>query len=117
MAKDTALQKRIERIAAIVQQFESSADPNVRTLAGELMECVMALHGSGLERILEIASELGETGEAIIRKCGRDDLVSSLLLLYGLHPEDLRTRVNRALEKSRGYLESHAASAELVSIN
>jgi Fe-S cluster biogenesis protein NfuA len=25
--------------------------------------------------------------------------------------------VNRALEKSRGYLESHAASAELVSIN
>jgi Fe-S cluster biogenesis protein NfuA len=116
MAKDTALQKRIERIAAIVQEFESSADPNVRNLAGELMECVMALHGSGLERILEIASELGETGEAIIRKCGRDDLVSSLLLLYGLHPDDLPTRVTRAIEQLRGFLESHAAKAELISI-
>jgi Fe-S cluster biogenesis protein NfuA len=116
MAKDTTLQKRIERIAAIVQQFESAADPNTRTLAEELMESVMAMHGTGLERILEIASESGEAGEAIIRKCGRDDLVGSLLLLYGLHPDDLPTRVTRALEQQHGFLESHAAKAELVSI-
>jgi len=116
MAKDTALQKRMERIAAIVRQLESSADPNSRTLAGELMECVMALHGAGLERILEIAAESGETGEAIIRKCGRDELVSGLFLLYGLHPDDLPTRVTRAIEQLHGFLETHAAKAELVSI-
>jgi len=116
MAKDTALQKRMERIAAIVQQFESCADPNIRTLAGELMECVMALHGAGLERILEIVAGSGEAGEAIVRKCGRDDLVSSLLLLYGLHPDDLPMRVTRAIEQLHGFLESHAAKAELLSI-
>ena len=116
MAKDTALQKRMERIAAIVQELESSADPNTRAVAGELMECVMALHGAGLERILEIAAESGETGEAIIRKCGRDELVSGLFLLYGLHPDDLPTRVTRAIEQLHGFLETHAAKAELVSI-
>ena len=52
----------------------------------------------------------------MIRKCGRDELVSSVLLLYGLHPEDLHTRVTRALEKSRPFLESHSANAELISI-
>jgi Fe-S cluster biogenesis protein NfuA len=117
MAQDKELQKRMQRIGEMVEQLESAADPNSRAMAKELLESLMALHGAALERILELASEAGEAGETIIRKCGRDDLVSSLLLLYGLHPEDLRTRVNRALEKSRSYLESHAASAELLSIN
>jgi Fe-S cluster biogenesis protein NfuA len=117
MAEDTALQKRIFRIGQIVEQLEASADPNARAMAKELLESLMALHGAALERILELASEAGEAGGAIIRKCGRDELVSSVLLLYGLHPEDLRTRVTRALEKTRSNLEAHGASAELVSIN
>jgi Fe-S cluster biogenesis protein NfuA len=85
-------------------------------LAKELVESLMALHGAGLERILELAREPGEAGQTIIGKYGRDELVSSLLLLYGLHPDDLRTRVTGALEKLRGFLESHAATAELISI-
>ncbi|MGH9704653.1 MAG: NifU family protein, partial [Candidatus Acidiferrales bacterium] len=75
-----------------------------------------AVHGAALERILELVSESGETGETIIRKCGQDELVSGLLLLYSLHPEDMHSRVMRALEKSRSYLASHAAHAELISI-
>lgn len=116
MAVDTALQKQIRRIGEIVEQLELTADPNARAMARELLESLMALHGAALERILEIASEAGETGETVIRKFGRDELVSSLLLLYGLHPEDLNTRVARALEKARTYLTSHSASAELVSV-
>ncbi|GAC1673872.1 MAG: hypothetical protein PVS2B2_07550 [Candidatus Acidiferrum sp.] len=116
MAQDTALQKRIQRIGEMVEQLESAADPNARAMARELLESLMALHGTALERILELAAGAGEAGETIIRKCGRDELVSSLLLLYGLHPENLHTRVTRALEKSRSFLESYSASAELVSI-
>jgi Fe-S cluster biogenesis protein NfuA len=117
MAPDAALQKRIQRIGEIVEQLDSTADPNARDMAKELLESLMALHGAALERILELASHAGEAGETIIRKCGSDELVSSVLLLYGLHPEDLRSRVARALEKSRSYLESHAATAELVSVS
>lgn len=116
MAQAKELQKRMQRIGEIVEQLESAADPHSRAMAKELLESLMALHGAAFERILELASEAGEAGEAIIRKCGRDELVGSMLLLYALHPEDLRTRVIRALEKSKGYLESHAGSAELISI-
>jgi Fe-S cluster biogenesis protein NfuA len=86
-------------------------------MAKELLESLLALHGAGLERILELTAETGESGTAIIAKCGHDELVSSLLLLYGLHPDDLRTRVTRAFEKSRRQIESHGGTAELVSVS
>jgi Fe-S cluster biogenesis protein NfuA len=117
MAQDAAFQKRIQRIGELVEQLESAADPNIRAVAKELLESLMALHGGALERMLEIAFESGGPGETIIRKCGIDELVSSVLLLYGLHPESLQTRVTRALEKSRAFLESHSANAELVSVH
>jgi Fe-S cluster biogenesis protein NfuA len=117
MAQDTALQKKMQRIGEMVERLESTGDPSVRAMARELVESLMALHGAGLERILELASETGESGHEIIRKCGRDELVSSLLLLYGLHPEDMQTRVKHALEKTRPFLQSHSASAELVAVD
>jgi Fe-S cluster biogenesis protein NfuA len=117
MAQDSAFQKRIQRIGEVVEQLESAADPNARAMAKELLESLMALHGAALERMLELASEAGEGGETIIANCGRDELVSSVLLLYGLHPLDLQTRVTRAMEKVRPYLESHAANAELISVS
>lgn len=116
MAHDSSLQKQMQRIGDMVERLESAADPSVRAMARELVESLMALHGAGLERILELAAEAGTTGENIIRKCGRDELVGSLLLLYGLHPDDMLTRVERALEKARPFLQSHSASAELISI-
>jgi Fe-S cluster biogenesis protein NfuA len=111
-----SIQNRIQRIGEIVGQLESTADPHVRALSQELLESVMAFHGAALERILEILSEVGETGKPLIAKCGHDELVGSLLLLYGLHPEDLEARVTGALKKSRVFLESHGARAELVSL-
>jgi len=116
MAQDAAFQKRIQRIGEIVEQLERTADPNARAMGKELLESVMALHGAALEQILEFASNTGEAGREVIRKCANDELVSSVLLLYGLHPEGLRSRVARSLEKSRTYLESHSATAELLSI-
>jgi len=116
MAQGEALQKQMQRIGQMVEHLESSADPNSRAMAKELLESLMALHGAAIERILEIAVNAGEAGESIIRKCGRDELVSSVLLLYGLHPENLTSRVTHALENAQTYLQSHSASAELVAI-
>ena len=36
-----------------------------------------------------------------------DELVQNLLLLHGVHPVDMQTRVLGALEKTRPYLRSH----------
>ena len=48
--------------------------------------------------MLEILAGAGEAGESILDSLGRDDLVASLLLLYGLHPLDFETRVQRRRE-------------------
>ena len=117
MPPDKDLQKRIQRIGEIVEQLEATADPNARAMAKELLESLMALHGAALEKILTITHEAGETGDSLIRKFGGDQLVSSLLLLYGLHPCDMQSRVTSALEKSRGFLDPHSAKAELISIS
>jgi len=117
MAQETAIQKQMQRIGEIVEKLESTVDPSARAMAKELLASLMALHGAALEQILEFAANAGEAGETIIRNCGRDELVGSVLLLYGLHPESLRTRVLHALEKSRKSLQSHSATAELVSVD
>ena len=58
----------------------------------------------------------GQPGDAIIDSFARDDLVGSLLLLYGLHPLDIETRVHQALEKVRPYLGSHGGNVELLGV-
>lgn len=117
MASETVtVQTQIQKVGTLVERLESSTDPNVQATVRELLESLMAFHGAALERILEFAANSGEAGEVIIQKCGNDELVSSLLLLYGLHPHDLQTRVTRALEKSRKFLEGHSAAAEIVSL-
>lgn len=116
MAQENELKGQIQRIATLVEQVESSGDPHSRALVKDLLESIMALHGAGLERILDIAANSGAAGQNLIQQCAHDELVSSLLLLYGLHPDDLRTRIEGALAKTKQFLESHAAHAELISI-
>jgi Fe-S cluster biogenesis protein NfuA len=116
MAQDPGFQKQVQRIAELVELLEKSSDPSSRATAKELLESIMALHGAALDRMLEISAEAGAAGNTLIGKFGQDELVSSVLLLYGLHPLDLNSRVMQALEKKRSYLESHAASAHFVSI-
>jgi Fe-S cluster biogenesis protein NfuA len=81
------------------------------------MQAVMDLHGSSIERMLEIIHDSGEPGKSIIERLGRDELVQSILLLYGLHPRDLHTRVADALDSQRAFLRLHGTNAELVSID
>ena len=45
-----------------------------------------------------------------------NDLVSSMLLLHNLHPDDLETRVLRGIEKARPYLKSHGGDVELAAV-
>src|SRR5262249_42252867 len=45
-----------------------------------------------------------------------DELVSHLLMVHGLHPDDLRLRVEAALESARPNLRSHGGDVELISI-
>jgi Fe-S cluster biogenesis protein NfuA len=107
-------QQRIQRIGDLVRQFESAGDPALRAAARELVQLLMELHGTGLERIMEITFQSGDDGPRIIDELGRDPLVSSLLILYGLHPEDLESRVSKALERIGPQLRKHGSGVEVL---
>ncbi len=107
----------VQRIGSLVQELEAIADPAVRAAAKGLVQSLMDLHGAALEKALDIVAEAGEPGMNIIGRLGRDPLVSSVLILYGLHPEDLDTRVMKAIDRARPQLRKQGCEVEIVGVN
>jgi Fe-S cluster biogenesis protein NfuA len=117
MTMQDDFRQRAKSLETLVARFENAPDPSLRGTAKDLVQVLMELHGAGLERILAIVESQGAAGEKIIEDFGLDEVVRSLLLLYGLHPENMQTRIVRALEGTREFLKSHGASAELIAID
>ena len=115
MSVTQEFQERVGRIDELVRKLESSRDPALRETARDLIQSLMELHGTGIERILEIVSS-GDAGAVIVDSLAHDELVSSLLVLYGLHPEDFETRVRRGLDKVRPVLRVQGASIHEIEI-
>jgi Fe-S cluster biogenesis protein NfuA len=111
------LERRLERIDALVAQLENGADPASRAAAQQLVQSVMELQGAGMERILELVRASGDAGKDLMDRLTRDELVKGLLLLYDLHPVDVETRVRDALARALPSVESHGGRVELVSID
>src|SRR5580692_912330 len=106
----------MQRIGGLVQEMESIADPAVRAAAKGLVQSLMDLHGAALEKALEIIAAAGEPGMEMIDRLGRDSLVSSVLILYGLHPEDLESRVVKAVDRVRHQLRKQGCEVELLGV-
>jgi Fe-S cluster biogenesis protein NfuA len=104
-----------ERIASLVNQLGSVADPTVRQQTEELLRLVTEMYGMGLGRILQILNEY-EGSQRVINTLCQDDLVGSLLALHGLHPQSVQTRIEHALERVRPRLGSHGGNVKLVKV-
>lgn len=117
MADDKEFRERMQRVGGLVQEIEAVADPALRASSKELVQLLMDLHGAALERVLEIVANLGEPGMNIIDQLGRDAMVSSVLVLYGLHPEDLDSRVSKAIERVRPQLRKQGCEVELLELS
>jgi Fe-S cluster biogenesis protein NfuA len=117
LADSRDFRRDIEHIGGLVQEIESIADPAVRAATKDLVQSLMDLHGAAVEKVLDIVADAGEPGMNIIDRLGRDSLVSSLLLLYGLHPEDLESRVVKAVDRVRPQLRKQGCEVELLGVN
>jgi Fe-S cluster biogenesis protein NfuA len=106
--------RRVQRIETLIREIDGLADAAARARARELIRAVLELHGAGLTRLLEHCAAV--EGESMITALARDDLVSSLLLLHGLHPLDAETRVRQALETVRPRVRAHGGTVELLEI-
>jgi len=117
VAEGNDFRQDVQRIGGLVQEIELIADPAVRATTKALVQSLMDLHGAALEKALEIVAAAGEPGMSIIDRLGRDPLVSSVLILYGLHPEDLESRVVKAVDRIRPQLRKQGCEVELIGVD
>jgi Fe-S cluster biogenesis protein NfuA len=109
-------QQRAARIEALIQEVARFSDLHARTTTEELVQALLDMYGEGLARILELTAQGEAQGSALIAEFAHDDLVGSLLLLHGLHPVAIETRIAEALDGVRPYLKAHGGSVEFVNI-
>lgn len=111
-----AQEQRLEKLSALIHEVEALPEGASKRSASEAIAALLDLHGAGLERVLSVLGEAGEPGQALIERLGRDEVVSGLLILHGLHPTSLRDRVLGALDRVRPYMESHGGSVTLLAV-
>jgi len=116
MSEEKDFQRLSQRIEGLIAKIEAAHDPSVRADALELTRSLMELHGAALDRLMEIVAQAGASGYALMDDFAGDDLVASMLLLYGLHPHDLETRVRKALDRARPFMRSHGGDVELLGV-
>lgn len=107
---------RLARIEELIRGIDALPDPTARTQVQELVQALLEMHATGLNRALEMIHESASAGQTLIDRLGDDALVSNLLLLHGLHPLPLETRVRAALESVKPRLGQHGGSVQLVSV-
>jgi Fe-S cluster biogenesis protein NfuA len=103
-----------ERIEQALTELQQGADPRTLNLAEEVLRLVSELYGAGIERMLEIVRERASGVESDL---AADELVASLLLVHGLHPDPLEARVQAALAAVRPFLAQHGGDVELLAID
>jgi Fe-S cluster biogenesis protein NfuA/nitrite reductase/ring-hydroxylating ferredoxin subunit len=108
--------RRAERIEMLIQKVAAFPDPRTRATTEELIQALLDMYGEALARILELTFETQAAGNALIEAFAKDELLSSLFLLHGLHPVDIETRIAQALVEVRPYLQSHGGNVELVRV-
>lgn len=116
MSGGARLQEAGERIDTLLTA-SAAGGVVAQERAEELVRTVVDLYGAGLERLLDALFEAGRLDDVALEALTADPLVSGLLLVHGLHPDDVETRVARALDGVRPYLGSHGGDVELVDIS
>lgn len=116
MSEENAFHRLSQRIEGLIARIEAAPDPNARTDALNLAQAMMELHAAGLDRLMEIVAQAGDPGYALMDDFAGDGLVAGLLLLYGLHPYDVETRVMKALDETRPFLRSHGGDVEFLGV-
>ncbi len=112
----TGVQQVGTRVEELLAALRTSAGPKVAATAEELVGLLVGLYGDGLAVIVAVLRDRGDAGAATLARLTEDPLVESLLLVHGLHPLDIDARIQRALDRVRPYLGSHAGGVQYLGV-
>jgi hypothetical protein len=116
LADEKEFRERIQEIGRLVAGLDNITDEPARKSARELVQLVMELHGLGIERMMELIYSQGAEGAEIIDRLGADRTVGSLLVLHGLHPEPVETRVQQAIEQLTREFRKQEVEVQLLGV-
>ena len=105
--------ERIEELLAALRARGGAAADT----AEELVRVLVGMYGDGLAAIMTTLAGEGAAGRAIVDRLAADPPVEGLLLLHGLHPLDVDARIQRALDRVRPYLGSHAGGVQYLGVS
>jgi Fe-S cluster biogenesis protein NfuA/nitrite reductase/ring-hydroxylating ferredoxin subunit len=105
---------RIEELLGILGSAGGEA---TAAAAEELVRLLLGLYGDALGHVMSVLDTEGQAGAAVRDRLLADPLLESLLLLHDLHPLDVDARIQRALDRVRPYLGSHAGGVNYLGVD
>jgi Fe-S cluster biogenesis protein NfuA/nitrite reductase/ring-hydroxylating ferredoxin subunit len=103
-----------ERVEALLAKLHQQGGERAAGTGEELVRLLVEFYGAGLERIVAI---VGADRPPLVEALADDPLVESQLILHGLHPIGVDERIERALDRVRPYLGSHAGGVAYLGID
>ncbi|MFF3327498.1 hypothetical protein [Streptomyces sp. NPDC002889] len=103
-ARPVTAEQAGRRVEEILDHLAASGDEQACAAAEELVRVLMDFYGAGLARTVDLLRRSTHPGPGADPLGGLlgDQLVASLLALHDLHPEDLMTRIDRAMDTLAG---------------
>lgn len=117
MIEEKLVHKQAQEIERLIHEVEAITEPDLREKIVTLVQSLLGFHAAGIERLMQIITAEGESSGALLDKLAGDRLVGSLLLLYGVHPLSLESRVEQAIARLRSNPTLNAGAVELVGIS
>ena len=88
-------------IEALIRELQRVPNGEAQLIAAKLFQKVLRFHRLGLEQLLRLAQ--AEFGDRFVETLANDPTIRNLLLLHGLHPTNIETRVRTALQEVEPY--------------
>lgn len=115
MPVDDDIDQSVRRLEQLIAALDAHPDPTAAEPARELVALVLDLHSLGLARLMAIIAGV-PGGDRIMARLVDDDRVCPMLLLHGLHPEDMESRVRKAVDRLKPHLGVHGLRLDVVAI-
>jgi hypothetical protein len=110
------LRREADRIEQLLDEVRDLGGRPLHQRVEELVQRLVRLYGAGLTRLVRHLDELGRLDQPLAARLADDPLLSSLLLLHGLHPESLEERVQRALVQAGPELATYLGPVTFVRV-
>jgi hypothetical protein len=115
--RSRAFDEEAARLQELLAKFEALGDTAARAAVQEFVQVVIGLHAQGLSDLLGIVHDAGsQPADTLLARFTANPAVRGMLLLHGLHPEDLATRAGKAVERLRPHLGVLGVRADLIGV-